>query len=122
MFVPDEAAVEKLVTARLHPPLHDRVHARYPDAGEDGLDAGFGEDLVHEGGELPISVADQMARPAARIVQIHHQVSDRLGDPAGARVRGGAEYSDASGGVLDDGQDVLALSVQGDGLDEVAGQ
>ncbi|MEV0618728.1 hypothetical protein AB0I81_35785 [Nonomuraea sp. NPDC050404] len=121
-FVPDQAAVEKLVSARLHPPLHDRVHLRHPDTGEYRLDAGLGEDLVHEGRELPISVSDQEASPAARIVQIHHQVPDRLDDPARARVRGGAGHTDVSGGVLDGGQDVLALPAEGDGLDEVAGQ
>jgi hypothetical protein len=35
---------------------------------------------------------------------------------------GGAEHVDASGGVFDDGEDVLALPGQGDGLDEVAGE
>jgi hypothetical protein len=44
-FVPYEAAVENLVTARLHPPLHDRVHPRHPNIGEHRLDTGFGKDL-----------------------------------------------------------------------------
>ncbi|MFI7134173.1 hypothetical protein ACIBQ1_51505 [Nonomuraea sp. NPDC050153] len=35
---------------------------------------------------------------------------------------GGAEHAHASGGVLDNGQDVLTLPVQGDGLDEIASQ
>jgi hypothetical protein len=34
-------------------------------------------------------------------------------------VCGGAEHSDASVGVADRGEDVLALSGQGDGVDEV---
>lgn len=121
-FVPDEAAIEKLVAAGLHPPFHDGVHPRYPDAGEHGLDAGVGEYLVHDGRELPIPVSKQKARPAACIIQVHHQVFDRLGDPVCARVSGGAEHADASGGVLDGRQDVLALSAESDGLDEVAGQ
>jgi hypothetical protein len=69
-FVPDQAAVEKLVTARLHPPLRDRVHPRHLDTGEHRLDAALGEELVHEGRELPIPVSEQKARLAARIVQI----------------------------------------------------
>jgi hypothetical protein len=36
-----------------------------PNAAEDGLDAGVGEDLVDEGGELPVPVPDQVARLAA---------------------------------------------------------
>jgi hypothetical protein len=35
---------------------------------------------------------------------------------------GGAENADPAVGVLDDGEDVLALPGQGDGLDEVAGE
>ncbi|WP_344476517.1 hypothetical protein [Nonomuraea monospora] len=89
-------------TARLYPPLHNQVHPWHPDAGEHGLDAGFGEDLVHERGKLPISISHQKARPAARIVQIHHQIPDRLDDPVGGRVSGGAQHADAPAGVLDD--------------------
>jgi hypothetical protein len=121
-FVPYEAAIEKLVATRLHPPLHDRVHPRHPDTGEHRLDAGLGENLVHEGRELAIPIADQKARPAARILQIHHQVPDRLGDPGSGRVRGGAEHADTPTGMLDDRKDVLALPAESDGLDEIAGQ
>ncbi|MFF4779627.1 hypothetical protein [Microtetraspora fusca] len=38
------------------------------------------------------------------------------------RVSGGAQHTDVPGGVLDDGEDVLTLSIERDGLDEVAGQ
>jgi hypothetical protein len=38
------------------------------------------------------------------------------------RVGGGAEHSDLSVGVVGRGEDVLALSGQGDGFDEVHGQ
>jgi hypothetical protein len=69
-FVPDQAAVEEFVAAGLHPAFHDGVRAGYPDAGEYGLDAYVGEDLVHEGGELPIPVSDQVARLAASVFQI----------------------------------------------------
>jgi hypothetical protein len=50
------------------------------------------------------------------------EILERLDDPGGSRVSGGDKYPDASGGVLDDGQDVLALAVEGDGLDEIATQ
>ncbi|MEV1238467.1 hypothetical protein ACIBO2_44685 [Nonomuraea sp. NPDC050022] len=110
------------MAAWLRRTFHDGVHARHPDADEYSLDAGFSEDLVYEGGELPISVADQIARPAARIVQVHHEIPDCLDSPVGGRVSSGAEHADAPGGALDDGQDVLAWPVQGDGLDEIAGQ
>ncbi|MFI6299942.1 hypothetical protein ACIBEJ_50705 [Nonomuraea sp. NPDC050790] len=38
------------------------------------------------------------------------------------RVCGGAEHPDASGGWVDDGQDVPTPSTESDGLDEIAGQ
>ncbi|MET7335673.1 hypothetical protein [Nonomuraea sp. NPDC005650] len=82
----------------------------------------MGEDLVHEGGDFAVPVSDQIARPAARIVQVHHQILYRLDDPVRARVSSRAKHAGAPGGVLDDGQDVLALPVEGDGLDEIAGQ
>ncbi|MFB4284967.1 hypothetical protein ACBJ59_57550 [Nonomuraea sp. MTCD27] len=86
------------------------------------VDACVGEDSVHEGGELPIPVSDQKACSAACVFQVHHEVPDRLDHPVGGRVSGGAQYANAPAGVLDDGQDVLALPVQGDGLDEIAGE
>jgi hypothetical protein len=33
-LVPDQRAVQQLSPAGLHPPLHDRVHPRHPDAAE----------------------------------------------------------------------------------------
>jgi hypothetical protein len=103
VFVPDE----ELLPARLHSPFHDRVYPRHADTGEHRLDVGFGEDLVHEGEELPISVSDQKACPAVGIVQVHHEMSDCLDDPCGGGVSGGAEHVDVPVGVLDDGEVVL---------------
>ncbi|MET7336347.1 hypothetical protein [Nonomuraea sp. NPDC005650] len=92
------------------------------DAGEHRLDAAFGEDRVHEGGELAVPVSDQKACPAARILQVHHEIPDRLGGSVGGGVSGGSQHANAPAGVLEDGQDVLTLPVQGDGLDEIADQ
>ncbi|MFI7642694.1 hypothetical protein [Nonomuraea sp. NPDC049400] len=89
-----------------------RVHARHPDTGEHGLDAGVGQDLVHEGRELGIPVSDQVRRPAVRILQIHHEILDHLDDPAHVRVCGGAQHADTPADVLNDRQDVLALAAQ----------
>ncbi|MCT9113809.1 hypothetical protein ACFWD7_38015 [Streptomyces mirabilis] len=90
--------------------------------GEHGLDPGGAEDLVDEGGVLGIPVADQIADRGSGVLHVHDQILDRLGDPGGGRVGGGAEDSDEAGGVLDGGEDVLALPGAPDGLDEVRGQ
>jgi hypothetical protein len=45
----------------------------------------WGEDLVHEGWKLRIPIPDQIAGPAARILQIHHQIPYRLDDPEGCQ-------------------------------------
>jgi hypothetical protein len=80
VIVPDQAAGKELAAARLHPPLYDHVHSRHADAGEQCLDAGVREDLLDESGELPVPVADQVARLAARVLQIHDEVLDGLDD------------------------------------------
>lgn len=95
VFVPQEAAVEEFTATRPHPPLHDGIHARHPDAGEYGLDTHAGEASVHEGGELPIPVSDQKACSAACVFQVHHEVPDRLDHPVGGRVSSGAQYASA---------------------------
>ena len=48
--------------------------------------------------------------------------ASELHDPRRGGVRGGAEDSDAPGGVLDDGEDVQARAGQGAGFEEVAGE
>jgi hypothetical protein len=49
-------------------------------------------------------------------------VPNGLRHPARGRLRNGAEDADTAVGVLDDGEDVLALPGQSDSLDEVAGE
>ncbi|MEV4576590.1 hypothetical protein AB0K16_25400 [Nonomuraea jabiensis] len=43
-------------------------------------------------------------------------------DPGGRPAVGGAQHAGAPGGIVDDGRDVPALPVQGDGLGKIAGQ
>jgi hypothetical protein len=97
-LVPDEGAIQEFVAAGLHPSLRDRVHARGADAAEGDLDAGVGEDPVEQGGELRVSVADQVPRLGVGIVEVHDQILRGLGDPGRVRVRGGSEDADAAGG------------------------
>ena len=106
----------------LYPPLHDRIHARHPHAGKHGLDPGVGEDLVEHGGELRVPVADQVLDGCGCVFQVHGEVLRRLSDPGRGGMRGGTEDANTAGGVFDDGEDVLALPGQRDGLDEVAGE
>ncbi|MGW7074800.1 hypothetical protein [Streptomyces sp. NPDC054866] len=57
-LVEGERAVQEFVAAGLDPAFHDRVHARYPDAGAHDLDAGVAQDFVEEGGVLRVPVPD----------------------------------------------------------------
>ncbi|MBL3671105.1 hypothetical protein JL475_35280 [Streptomyces sp. M2CJ-2] len=50
VLVPDRHAVQQLAPAGPHPPLHDRVHPRHPDAAEHHLDARLGEGRVEQDG------------------------------------------------------------------------
>ena len=105
-LVPDQGAVEELAPAGLYPALHDGVHAGYPDAGGDDLDARVLEDGVERGRELAVAVPDQVAGLGARVFEVHDEVARGLGDPVRGGVGGRAEDADAAGGVLDDGEDV----------------
>ncbi|WUE24570.1 hypothetical protein OHA47_08990 [Streptomyces sp. NBC_00498] len=57
-LVPDEGVVQQFVAAGLEPAFHDRVHARYPDAGACGLCSGVVRDVVEEGWVLRVLVPD----------------------------------------------------------------
>ena len=86
------------------------------------LDAGLCKDLIEQQRELRVPIPDKILDCGPGIFEIHDQVSYRLCDPSSGGVGGGAQHTDSPGGVLDDDQDVLALSGQCDGLDEVARQ
>ena len=92
------------------------------NASEDGRDAGVGEGLAEPGGKLGVPVPDQVRDHRAGIFEVHDQVPGELSDPVRGGVGGGAEDADAASRVLDDSKDVLALTGQRNGLDEVAGQ
>ena len=53
MLIPDERAVQQLVTACLHPSFHDRIHPRHLDSAEHDLDTRVFEDGVEQAGNLP---------------------------------------------------------------------
>src|SRR5437016_40225 len=82
----------------------------------------LGEDPVEQGRKLRVPVTDQIFDLCACLVQIHDEIPRCLDYPDRAGMRGSAEDTDPTGGVFDDGEDVLALPGQGDGLDEVDGQ
>ena len=121
-LVPDQGLVEQFAPAGADPSLHDRIHAWYPYAGQDGVDPCLGEDLVEEGGEFAIPVPDHVSDRGFGVLEVHGEVACGLGYPFGSGVGCCVENADAAGGVLDDGQGVEALSGQGDGFEEVAGQ
>src|SRR5690348_14911741 len=56
MLIPDERAVQQLVTACLHPSFHDRIHPRHLDSAEHCLDTRVLEDGVEQAGELAVAV------------------------------------------------------------------
>lgn len=115
------SAYEKFVAAGLRPSLHDGVRLRPPNAGEHRRDAVSARTSSMRAGNFrPLSRSRKRARQPSSSRSITR--FDRLGGPIPGGVSGGAEHADASGGVFDDGQDVLALSAGSDGLDEVAGQ
>ena len=59
-LVPDEGAVQEFASAAADPAFHDRVHSWDADSAEDDLDARVGEDVVEQGGEFAVAVADRV--------------------------------------------------------------
>jgi hypothetical protein len=77
-LVPDEGAVEEFGPAGPDPAFNDRVHARYPDAGSDDLDALVGEDGVKAGRVAHLALADQVLHPGSGVVEVHGEVPSVL--------------------------------------------
>jgi len=107
-LIPDERAVQQLVSACLHPAFHDRIHPRHLDPAEHDLDTRVLEDRVEQAGKLAVAVPDQEPRPAAGVLQIHDEIPGSLDDPRGCGMSGHPENPDPSGGVLDDRQHIKA--------------
>jgi len=122
VLVPDQGAVQQLVPAGLYPAFHERVHARYPDAGQYEFDPRVLEDGVEQGGERAVAVPDEEPCPAAGVLEVHDEVLRGLCDPGGGRVCGGAQDPDAPAAVLEHREHVEPRPGQSDGLEEVAGQ
>jgi len=119
-LVPDQRAVRQFGAERLDPAFGDRVHAGHPGTGQHSADLGAAEDLIDQRGVVGVAVADdEPDLGEVSGVQVHQQVADSLRNPGMGGVRGGAENTDAPASVVDGSQDVLALSGEGDGLDEV---
>ena len=85
---------------------------------------GFGgaEDGVESGGELPAVVADEGLEPLGLFAEVHECIAGHLRGPLGCGVGGGAEDVDASGGVLDHGQDICGGAVEEVDGEEVGGE
>lgn len=107
-LVPDQRTVQQLSPAGLHPPLHDRVHARHPDGAEHHLDTRVLEHLVERPWELPVPIPDQTASPAAGVLEVHDEILRSLDHPGRGRVRGHAQDPDPAARVLDHGEHVSA--------------
>jgi hypothetical protein len=105
-LVHDESSVEQFGSAGAHPALHDCVHTRHANASLHGGDAFVYEDRVECGGVLAVAVADQVLHRHVGVVEVHDQIPGEFRRPARGGVRGGAEDTDAAGGVFDDGDDV----------------
>ncbi len=121
-LVPDQGPVQEFAAAGLYPALHERVHPWYPNAGRDDLETGIGHQGVEGGCELRVAVSDQEPCPAARVLEVHEEVASELHDPVPGRMRGDTEDPDATGGVLDDGEDIQARPCQRSDFEEIAGE
>ncbi|MGY3199988.1 hypothetical protein ACVW19_000502 [Streptomyces sp. TE5632] len=77
-LVPDQCAAQQLSPAGRHPPLHDRVRSRCPDAAEHHLDT--------------------------RVLEVRNKIFDGLDHPGRGWMRGRAQDPDPAVRVLDRGE------------------
>ena len=102
--------------------LGDRLRPRRRDRRAHDLGALDAEDLVECGGELGVVIIDQEAQRGLALTARSGEVTRLRGDPAAARLLGGAGEVDAAALKLTEEEHVDPP--QGDGLDgqEVAGE
>src|SRR6476646_4951932 len=101
VLIPDQGPVQQLTPAAANPPLHDRIHSGYLNAGADDPDPSrleHGIERLREAG-IPVRQDELHLRPG--IFQVHEQVPGLLDDPGLDRVLRGAQDPDAPGAVLD---------------------
>ena len=75
------------------------------------LHPGAGKDRIEAIVEGPVPVMQHELDPRASLVEVHHQIPGLLDDPVSTRMCGGAEDSDAAGGMLDRRQDIGLTAV-----------
>ena len=81
-----------------------------------------GEDGVEGVGELGVPVADQEAKRADLLAQLHHQVTSGLGSPGRGRMRGHTENMDSASPHFHHKQDVESAQRDGVQGEEIGGQ
>ncbi len=120
-LIPDQRAVQQFGAECLDPAFHARVHAGHPDTGQHRSDSRGAEDFVDQRGVFGVAITNEELdlREVSGVLEVHEQVADGLGDPGMGGVRGRADYPYTATGVVDDGENVLALAGQRDRLDEV---
>lgn len=111
----DEEPVEALGADGADPALGVRVRPRRPGRGLQDADAGVGEHGVERGGELGVSVPDQVAELVGVVAEVEQEVAGGLGRPRLGRMRSDAQDVHAAAVDLEHEEHVQAG--EGDGLD-----
>ena len=118
----DEKVIEQLSTCCADEPFADGVGAgRSVWQTHDGHAFGA-EDLVEAGGELGVSIVEEIAGLEDAVLQLPGQVAGLLGHPLAGGVGGDAGKMDLAAGELYKEEDVQALEPDGLDSEEVAGR
>jgi hypothetical protein len=86
--VADQDPVQALGPHGAYPAFGVGVGFRRPRRSLEHLDAGGGEHRIERGSELAVTIPDQKTEPVGVLVELHHQVTGRLGDPGASGVGG----------------------------------
>ena len=88
--VPHKHPVQTLGPDGSYPPFGVRVRFRRPRRDFDRLDASRGEHRIEGSAELGVAVADEKPELVGVFVEVHEQVTCRLGNPGSGGVGGDA--------------------------------
>lgn len=121
-FTVDQHAVAAFGAHRPNPPLGIAIRPRRLRRLLHHRDAHGGEDLIEDGSELAVPIADQETEHCCSLTEVDQEIAGLLSSPGAGRVGGHAQDVDAPRTDFHHEQHVQALQKDRVNMEEIAGQ